>query len=189
MASLPGARIQVYFLDNDDFFNRKTVFHDPAGKFHEDNAERMIFFCKGTLETIKKFGWPPDIIHCHGWMTSLIPLYLKTEYKDDPIFADSKVVYSVYENTYKGKLGKGFKEKAAISAAVKATHLKEYQTATESELNLGGIHYSDAIVVGDEKTDKKVSAFIKRQKKKPVFQNASSEIKDYIGFYNSLLQD
>ena len=76
VASLPGARLQVYFLDNEDFFRRKNVFADDDNKFYEDNAERMIFFCKGAIETIKKFGWPPDVIHCHGWMTSLIPLYI-----------------------------------------------------------------------------------------------------------------
>ena len=77
VASLPGARIQVYFLDNEDLFSRKSVFRDSKDKFFKDNGERMVFFCKGVLETVKKFGWAPDIIHCHGWLTSLIPLYVK----------------------------------------------------------------------------------------------------------------
>jgi len=91
VASLPGARMQVYFLDNEDLFKRKGVFHDNKGKFFKDNDERMIFFCKGVLETVKKFGWPPDIIHCIGTMTSLIPHYLKTAYKDEPVFENSTV--------------------------------------------------------------------------------------------------
>jgi len=85
VASLPGARMQVYFLDNEEFFKRKSVFEDAKGKPFEDNADRMVFFCKGVIETVKKFGWAPDIIHCHGWMTSLVPLYLKTAYKTEPI--------------------------------------------------------------------------------------------------------
>ena len=81
VASLPGARMQVYFLDNEDYFKRKGVFEDEEEEMYNDNAERTIFFCKGVLETVKKFGWPPDIVHCHGWMSSLIPMYLKTAYK------------------------------------------------------------------------------------------------------------
>ena len=85
VASLPGARIQVYFLDNDEFFKRKQVFEDDDEKPFDDNAERMVFFCKGVLETVKKFGWAPDIIHCHGWMTSLVPMFIKTTYALDPV--------------------------------------------------------------------------------------------------------
>ena len=92
VASLPGARLQVYFLDNEDYFHRKFVFKDEKDKFFADNDERTIFFCKGVLETVKKLGWAPDIIHCQGWMTSLIPVYLKTLYKDEPVFKNSKVI-------------------------------------------------------------------------------------------------
>ncbi|KAA3633261.1 MAG: starch synthase, partial [Bacteroidetes bacterium] len=92
VASLPEARIQVYFLDNEDFFKRKAMFEDEDGKPFEDNMDRMVFFCKGVIETVKKFGWPPDIIHCHGWMTSLIPLFIKEAYKTEPLFQHSKVV-------------------------------------------------------------------------------------------------
>ena len=86
VASMPGVRIQVYFLDNEEFFKRKTDFRDEKEKFHADNAERMVFFCKGAMEIVKKFAWPPDVVHCHGWMTSLIPLYMKTAYKKEPVF-------------------------------------------------------------------------------------------------------
>ena len=98
VASVQGARMQVYFLDNEDFFKRKAIFKDADEKAFEDNPDRMIFFCKGVVETVKKFGWAPDIVHCHGWMTSLIPLYLKTAYKSEPLFEDAKVVTSIYNN-------------------------------------------------------------------------------------------
>src|SRR5690606_29334946 len=105
VASLPNARLQVYFMDNEDYFKRKAVFSDDKDKFFEDNGERMIFFCKSALETVKKFGWPPDIIHCHGWMTSMIPLYLKTTYKKEPVFTYSKVVYTAQNDQFADLLG------------------------------------------------------------------------------------
>jgi starch synthase len=88
VASLPGTRIQVYFLDNEEFFKRKAVFRDEEDKFFDDNGDRMIFFCKSLIETVRKFGWTPNVIHCHGWFTSLIPLYLRTHYAKDPIFLE-----------------------------------------------------------------------------------------------------
>ena len=105
VASLPNARLQVYFLDNEDLFKRKYIFHDEQEKWYDDNGLRTVFFCKGALETVKKFGWPPDIIHCSGWMTSLIPMYLKTVYKKEPVFTHSKVIYTIGQNTFKEKLG------------------------------------------------------------------------------------
>ena len=115
VASLPGARLQVYFLDNDEFFRRKQMFKDKEDNVFADNAERMVFFCKGVMETVRKFGWPPDIIHCHGWMTSLIPLYLKKAYKDDPIFRNDKLLYSIYESPFDSNLEDRFLEKASIN--------------------------------------------------------------------------
>ena len=114
VASLPGSRIQVYFLDNNEFFKRKFVFEDESGKPFEDNQDRMIFFCKGAIETVRKFGWPPDLVHCHGWMTSLIPFYLKTIYKKEPVFGNSKVVYTIGQNTFKEKMGPEFLKKSLL---------------------------------------------------------------------------
>src|ERR1700740_3834030 len=109
VASIPAARMQVYFLDNEEYFQRKHVFSDKDGKFYADNDERMIFFCKGALETVKKLGWAPDIIHCHGWMTALIPFFVKTSYKEDPLFQNSRVVYSMYDQD----LDEGFSDSFA----------------------------------------------------------------------------
>jgi starch synthase len=98
VASIPTARIQVYFIDNDEYFKRKNNVSDEAGADYNDNDERSMFFCRGVLETVKKLGWKPDVIHCHGWMTSLMPLYIKKIYNKDPHFADTKVVYSIYND-------------------------------------------------------------------------------------------
>jgi len=91
VASIPTARMQVYFIDNEEYFKRKGVFTDSKDNEYEDNDERSMFFCRGVLETVKKLGWKPDVIHCHGWMTSLMPMYVKDIYKNDPHFSDTKV--------------------------------------------------------------------------------------------------
>lgn len=149
VASLPGARMQVYFLDNEEFFKRKYMFKDGKGKPYKDNADRMIFFCKGVVETVKKFGWPPDVIHCHGWMTSLIPLYLRKAYANEPLFKNSKIIYSVYNNSMDEFIGKQFLEKAQINNLAEED-LKDYVTDEGVTLNNGGIKNADAIVQGYE---------------------------------------
>src|SRR5210317_2543890 len=105
VASIQPARMQVYFIDNEDYFQRKAILKDADGTFFDDNDERAIFFCKGVLETVKKLGWAPDIVHCNDWLTSLIPMYLKTTYKNDPIFQDAKSVFTVYDTPFEHKFG------------------------------------------------------------------------------------
>src|SRR6187549_1192991 len=151
VASLPNARLQIYFLDNEDLFKRKYIFHDESEKWYDDNALRTIFFCKGALETVKKFGWPPDIIHCSGWMTGLIPMYLKTAYKREPVFVHSKVIFTIGQNTFKEKL-----EKSSIHAGIKDKDLEPYKETTNVALFKGGAYYADAITFGAEKVDKKL---------------------------------
>src|ERR1044072_5273436 len=119
VASLPSARLQVYFMDNEDYFKRKQVFRDDQDNFFDDNGERMIFFCKSALETVKKFGWPPHVIHCHGWMTSLVPVYLKTVYKKEPVFGYSKTIYTAQADEFSEKLSDDFIRKAIISGEIK----------------------------------------------------------------------
>jgi starch synthase len=189
VASLPGARLQVYFLDNEDFFKRKTVFHDENNQFFEDNSDRMIFFCKGALETVRKFGWAPDIIHCFGWMTSLIPMYLKTTYKDDPIFTNTKVVYSVFKNEFRDKLKNDFTTKLQISEDISKKQADFFKEGDNTCLNIGGSEFADALVVG-EALDEKVSTFVKKSKGKPVLKLMDKE-ENALGlmseFYNNIL--
>ena len=114
VASVPNAKLQVYFIDNEDYFHRKSVFFDKEDKFYEDNDERAIFFCKGVIETVKKLGWAPDIVHCNDWITSLIPMYLKTTYKNDPIFQNAKSVFTVYDNGFNHKFDQNMIEKVKM---------------------------------------------------------------------------
>ena len=189
VASLPGARIQVYFLDNEEFFKRKQVFNDENDKFFDDNAERMVFFCKATLETVKKFGWHPHIIHCHGWMTSLIPAYMKTQFAKDPVFSNTKMVYSIYDKAFDGKLNKSFMKTALIGEDVKEKDLAAFKDLTNEALTLGGIQHADAIVQGSKEI-KDMAACKKAVGKKPFleFQDQDTLSQKYLEFYQMLLQ-
>ena len=168
VASLPNARLQVYFMDNDDYFKRKGVFGDDGDKFYDDNAERMIFFCKSALETVKKFGWPPHVIHCHGWMTSLIPLYLKTAYKKEPVFSYSKVIYTAQSNLFKGKLNDGFTKKALVSAEIKEKDLDTFKEGSDLALALGAAKCADVVIQGSDNLDKALVEEIKPSRYKKV---------------------
>ena len=187
VASLPGARLQVYFLDNEDFFKRKLVFHDENNKFFDDNSDRMIFFCKGVLETVRKFGWAPDIIHCFGWMTSLIPLYLKTTYKDDPIFTNTKVVYSVAKNEFKGKMKADFTTKLAISEEILKKHTEFFKDGDNTSLNIAGSQFADALIIGDL-LDEKVQSHVKKAKGKKTMKLSDNE-EDPLPLFNAFYQN
>jgi len=188
VASLPEARMQVYFLDNEDFFKRKFIFEDEDGQPFDDNPDRMVFFCKGVIETVKKFGWPPDIIHCHGWMTSLIPMYLKTAYKAEPLFQHSKVVYSVY----KEEIGKSFNEQFMAKAAINnltEEDLEAYQNGAGVTLHNGAITFSDAIVKGSETLSEPVLEIIE-ESGKPALQHPAEDYGSaYIEFFHNLLAE
>jgi starch synthase len=186
VASLPGARLQVYFLDNEEFFKRNNMFEDEEGVIFEDNQERSVFFCKSALETVKKFGWAPDIVHCSGWMTSLIPLYLKTVYKDDPIFTDSKVVFSGYNNIYEHSFSDKFMELAAINNLDEAM-LAPYSKDGVISPSIGAIHYSDAILVGSENLDENVLAAITASGKPTLeFSELEEQVPACIEFFDSI---
>ncbi len=191
VASLPNARLQVYFMDNDDYFKRKTVFRDEQGKFYEDNPERMIFFCKSALETVKKFGWPPDVIHCHGWLTSLIPMYLKTAYKKEPVFNYSKVIYTAQPDEFTEKMNPGFVKKALISNEIKEKDLDLYKEGTNTALTLGAAKYADVVIQGAADLDKKIVDEIKPSRYKKVVkydEGWKEDITPLLDLYKSLTE-
>jgi len=189
VASLPEARMQVYFLDNDDFFKRKSLFENNKGEVHADNADRMVFFCKGVLETVKKFGWAPDVIHCHGWMTSLIPLYLKTAYKSEPIFQNAKVIYSLYEDAYSKKFGESFVGKASINN-LSESDLDAYHENGTIALHQGAFTYSDAVTLNNELKKDSISAFLESTDKSILtYEDEESFFVSVLDFYNALLTE
>lgn len=150
VASIPQIRLQVYFIDNQEFFHRKAFFNEEDGSLFPDNDVRMIFFTKGVLETVKKLGWAPDIIHCHGWFTSLMPLYVKKLYKRDPYFSDTKIITSFYNDTFKGSLDKKLAQKISFDSIDQADM---ESISTPNHLNLAklALQYSDAAIFGEEK--------------------------------------
>ncbi len=188
VASIPAARMQVYFLDNEEYFQRKYVFTDKEGKFYADNDERMIFFCKGALETVKKLGWAPDVIHCHGWMSALVPAYLKTTYKDDPTFKNSKVVYSIYENEFSGNLNPDFANKA-VMADMTESHTEVYAQGTNTSLHAGAVQYADGVVFGSENLDDEVLNIVKNSHKPVLEFNSTSDFENYYNFYDEITNE
>ncbi|KQB99657.1 glycogen/starch synthase [Pedobacter sp. Hv1] len=185
VASIPAARMQVYFLDNEDYFQRKHVFRDKENKFYADNDERTIFFCKGALETVKKLGWAPDVVHCHGWMTSLVPAYIKTTYKNDPTFKNAKVVYSVYENCFTETLNADLHKKAVMNNMTEED-TKAFIKADCNSLHMGAITHSDAVVLADENIDKDVLKFVKDSNKPTLAFNLTENYENFFSFYEEI---
>lgn len=149
VASIPQIRLQVYFIDNQEFFHRKAFFHDENEQLFADNDMRMIFFTKGVLETVKKLGWTPDIIHCHGWFTSLMPLYIKKLYSRDPYFADTKIVTSFFNDEYSGSLDAGLAKKIQFDQ-IQDESLDLIKNPTHINLAKLAAKHSDAIVYAEQ---------------------------------------
>jgi starch synthase len=185
VASIPAARMQVYFLDNEDYFQRKHVFRDKDNKFYADNDERTIFFCKGALETVKKLGWSPDIVHCHGWMTSLVPAYIKTTYKNDPTFKNSKVVYSVYEDCFTETMNADLYKKAVMTSMT-VEDTKVFEKADCNSLHIGAITYSDAVVLADENLSSDVLKFVKDSNKPTLAFNLTDNFENFYNLYEEI---
>jgi starch synthase len=189
VASIQSARMQVYFIDNDDYFQRKAVVQDKKGVHFADNDERTIFFCRGVIETIKKLGWSPDIVHCHGWMTSLLPVYLKKSYKDDPMFENTKVVYSMYDEEFPGTLHKDFTKKAYFEGIGKSD-LDLAKVPSFAGLSKLAIQYSDAVIKASPKISSDVEKYIKKAEKPLLeYQSPESYLDAYNEFYEQILEE
>jgi starch synthase len=187
VASIQSARMQVYFIDNEDYFHRKATVADSKGKFFEDNDERMIFFARGVLETVRKLRWSPDLVHCHGWFTSLVPLYLKKAYREDPLFADSKVIFSVYNNGFNTLLNNSFKDKILIDG-VNPGHVNEIGEPSHNNLIRLVAKFSDGLIQGSEMLPDDTLNVLK-ESGKPVLDYVKGE--DYVDrfsvFYESII--
>ena len=185
VASIPKERIQVYFIDNDDYFKRKATLTDEDGKLFDDNDERAIFFAKGVIETVKKLNWSPDIIHVHGWLASLLPLYLKNFYKDEPLFNDSKIVTSVYDTGFKGTLNKDLINKVKFDE-IEGESIELLAEPTYNNIMLNAIDNSDAIIKGSYELPEALNTHIDSLEK-PVlnFQEKDEFAEAYTNFYNT----
>ena len=189
VASIQAARMQVYFIDNDDFFQRKFTIADANGEEYADNDDRSIFFVRGVLETIKKLRWIPDLIHCHGWMSALTTLYIKRKYADDPCLRHAKVVYSIYNNEFQKPFSKGFAAKLrADGAKAKDVELLKKDTSYVA-LNKLAIDFADGVIQGSEQINPELSEYIAAKEDKPFlpYQPAETYMDEINKFYDLIL--
>jgi starch synthase len=171
VASIQSARMQVYFIDNDEYFSRKAVFRDAKKKFFKENEDRMVFFCRGVLETVKKLGWAPDLIHCHGWMTSMIPFFVFSHYHQD------------MEETFTPNFTKKLK-----MDGVSADDIKSFKDFTMSGIALSAMKYSDAIVKANGEKESAIDAYLKKCGK-PVLTMPSHAEGNYVDQYNEFYDE
>lgn len=183
VASIQSARMQVYFIDNEDYFQNREIITDKQGVEYNDNDERSIFFIRGVMETIKKLRWIPDVIHCHGWFTALAPLYIKKGYADDPCFKDARVVTSLYDESFSKPLDEGFAGKLRFDGIGDAEIEEVKKRGTMDHLNLMklAIDYSDGIIQGSETIDPEISGYLREKKREMLpfnsdFDNYADEI-------------
>lgn len=191
VASLPAARMQVYFIDNEDYFKRKALFKDEGGVPFKDNGERAVFFARGVLETVKKLRWSPDVIHCSGWISNILPLYLKKCYKEDPIFTSSKVVTTLYNDIPEGKFNEGFIDALQLMGISKEDLAPLRKSPDGVNLAKVALQNSDGVIFGESGINKDIANFaisLKLPRFAPDKKKSGDELwADYKAFYNSLL--
>jgi starch synthase len=161
VASIPKERMQVYFIDNEDYFKRKATYADEEGNFYSDNDERAIFFAKGVIETVKKLNWSPDIIHVHGWLASFLPLYLRNYYGNEPLFENSRIVTSVYNQSFDGELNEGTIEKIQYDA-IDDDAIEHLKKPNYVNLMKVAIENSDAVILGSKEIPEELEGFIEK---------------------------
>ena len=189
VASIPKERIQVYFIDNEEYFKRKSTFLDKEGKLFDDNDERAIFFAKGVLETIKRLNWSPDIIHIHGWMASLLPLYINEFYKEEPIFQKSKIITSLYKNEFEQTLSDKMMKKIMFDEIDKEK-VEVLKKATYENLIKLAIDFSDGLIIGSENVSEGITSYLKKSKKPSLEYHPMDSFSDhYLEFYEKFLNN
>jgi starch synthase len=189
VASIQSARLQIYFIDNEDYFQRKHVFTDKNNEYFGDNDERAIFYARGVLETVKKLGWAPNIIHCHGWFSSLLPLYVKRTFKDNPLFTETKVVFSLYDDEIPQEFSKDFSKKIKYEG-IAEKDLKHYKNANWLSVMKGAVDFSDAIIAGSPKINNELLDYVRKSGKPYLdFQPEDTYIETFDEFYDEILVD
>lgn len=191
VASLQVVRLQVYFIDSEDYFKRKQVYRDTDGNFFADNDERMIFFAKGVIETVRKLGWAPDIVHCHGWITALVPMFIKTCYKDNPLLQDCRIAYSVYNDQFPETFSDRLAKKL-VGTGIDEKFVGGLEEPTYAALMRKAAEFSDAVVIAHSGADPAVVEDLKSYPRLK-FEHPMDTIPDiyveqYDNFYDSLME-
>ncbi|MBR2352681.1 MAG: glycogen/starch synthase [Alistipes sp.] len=190
VSSIPAARIQIYFIDNDDFFSRKAVLHDDEGVEFEDNGNRMVFFARGVLETVKKLQWRPTVVHCHGWFSAIAPIYLRKVFAGDPVLRDAKIVVSLYGDRFEKPLNASLRSNLE-SEGVNDENLSVIDTPSYENLLRYVISNVDGVVAGSESADAGLLDFARKQGKHVLeYQSPETEnfYDNYDHFYEELFQ-
>ncbi len=188
VASIQSAKMQVYFIDNDEYFQRKAALTDKNDEEFSDNDERAVFFARGVIETIKKLRWAPDIIHCHGWLSSLVPIYIKKSYQNDPLFQDTKIIYSIYNNAFKKTLNADYIEKA-IHQNIEVKDMELLKEPNFINVQKHAIHFSDAVIFACKDTDPDILEFV-NDKKIPKLDYLPEDnfVDAYSDFYDQIIE-
>lgn len=188
VASIPNARVQVYFIDNEDFFQRKAMLYDDEGVKFEDNDERAIFFTRGVIETVSKLRWSPEIIHCHEWFTAFMPAYIKHKCSDDPLFSSAKIILSIYNNSFDGTLDEKLIEKLRMEG-FKDENLTEIGTPTYNNVIKFALQFLDGIIIAGDDVDPEIIEYAKNNGVKVLEYSITNPdyINKYMDFYNEIL--
>ena len=179
VASVQSARIQIYFIDNDDYFHRRKGLMSPEGEEYKDNDERCIFFARGVLETVKKLRWTPDVIYCSGWMSALVPLYVKKLYFDTPFFENTKVVLALDDAEYKVPFSSKFAEKTLVDSMLQGDvrSISGLPVGYEDLMRLA-IDNSDAVVLASENVNSRLLNYAENRGKQVLpYVEESYEVK------------
>ena len=187
VASIPAARVQIYFIDNDDYFSRKAVLTDADGTWFPDNDERAIFFARGVLETVKKLRWQPDVVHCHGWFSAIVPLYLRGAFVDDPLFRDAKIVVSLYDDGFGGQLDGNFGTKIQ-NEGVQSDKLELIAQPSYQNLMKFVIDYADGVVIEAHNPDPAVMEYLGKTGK-PVLPYQDKSTAQYLDNYQKFYEE
>lgn len=187
VASIQAARMQVYFIDNEDYFQRKHTLTDSEGVYFKDNDERSIFFARGVIETVKKLQWAPDLIHCQGWFTGLVPFYIKKYYYDDPLFMNSKVVTSIYNDGFDTSMDVRLMEKLKWDGIV-MKDIELLKVPSYANLMKLAVKYSNGVIFGSGNINSEVETFT-RESGVPLltYQPEDIYIEKYSEFFDELL--
>ncbi len=187
VASIQAARMQVYFIDNEDYFDRKGVLGDEASGQFNDNDERAIFFARGVMETVRKLRWAPDLVHCHGVMSSVIPLYLKRSFANDPLFVDTKVIVSLYSQGFENELNANFKEKVLMEG-INPEDVDVITKPDLAQVNKLAVNFADGIIIGSKSMSKEMLDYVKESGKPFLsYQDPENYIDQYSDFYDQIL--
>jgi len=192
VASLQSVRMQVYFIDSEDFFRRKALFTDENNQFFQDNDSRLLFFAKGVIETVRKLGWNPDIIHCHGWLTALIPIFIRTAYRDNPLFQDVRIITSIYNDYFSDKFSPHFLKKLKITG-IPREYLSHFKGVAGYDTILKtAIDFSDAAIIGHPNITPSLKKYLTKYEcptiKHPETEDYLEYVDEYNHFYEELLE-